>query len=185
MIEIRVDKKAIRRAEKLLRNIPNGTQKAIVNATNRALTKGRMVVNRGITSRFTIKATQVKESLSIQKASFSRLGGLVKSNAPVTELSRFKVTPNKVTKKKPNTLKVDVKKSGFKAIPHAFIMQTKSGHTGVFERIGKARTPVKQLMGPSIPYMAKDPQIASDVQKEMVNMFNSRLDHEVKRLLKK
>lgn len=185
MVEVTVDKKAIKRAQKLLKNIPNGAKKAVVNATNRALTKGKMTVNKGITSRFTIKATPVKESLSIQKASFGRLGGLVKSNAPVTELSRFKLNPAKATKKRPSALKVDVKKSGLKPIPHAFVMQTKSGHTGVFERVDKARTPVRQLMGPSIPYMAKDPQITNNVQKEMVNMFNSRLDHEVKRLLKK
>lgn len=185
MVEVSLDEKTLKKARKLLKNIPNGSRKAMVNATNRALTKGRMVVNKGITSRFTIKSTQVKESMSIQKASFSRLGGLVRATAPVTELSRFKLNPNKVTKQRPTSLKVAVKKSGLKPIPGAFIMQTKSGHIGVFERVGKSRTPVKQLMGPSIPYMAKDTQISGEVQKEMINMFNSRLTHEVNRLLKK
>ncbi len=185
MVEINVDQKVIKSVEKALRNIPNGSKRAIANATNRAITKGRTTISKEITSEFTIKAKDVKATLSLQKATVSRLGGVVKSSAPVTTLIRFKTTPKTVTKKRPAALKVAVKKGGYKTLPGAFIVQTKSGHIGVFERSKESRLPIKQIMGPSIPYMAKGPNVSSTVQKDMTNMFYTRLEHEMTRLLKK
>ncbi len=185
MVEVTVDKKAIKKAEKALRNIPNGSKRAVANATNRAIAKGRTTISKEITNEFTIKAKDVKAILSLQKATVSRLGGLVKSVAPVTTLIRFKTTPKTVTKKRPAALKVTVKKGGYKTLAGAFIAQTKSGHIGVFERSKESRLPIKQMMGPSIPYMAKGVNVSNTVQKDMTHMFYTRLDHEVTRLLKR
>lgn len=185
MVEVTVDKRAIKKAEKALKNIPNGSKGAVANATNRAIAKGRTTISKEITSEFTIKAKDVKATLSLQKATVSRLGGLVKSAAPVTTLIRFKTTPKTVTKKRPAALKVAVKKGGYKTLPGAFIAQTKSGHIGVFERSKESRLPIKQMMGPSIPYMAKGRKVSDTVQKDITNMFYTRLDHEVNRLLKR
>ncbi|WP_410495813.1 phage tail protein [Cellulosilyticum sp. ST5] len=185
MVEIEVDRRAMARVERVLRGVPNGSKRAISNATNRAIIKGRTIISRGITKKFTIKSAVVKNTLSLEKSTISRLGGSVTSAAPVTTLISFKTNPNKVTSKRPNMLKVSVKKGSAKPIPGAFIAKTKSGHVGVFKRSNGTRLPIAQLMGPSIPYMAKPQDISDDVKAEMINMFNTRLNHEINRLLNK
>lgn len=37
--------------------------------------------------------------------------------------------------------------------PHAFIATFASGHRGVFERKGKPRFPIRELLGPSLPHV--------------------------------
>lgn len=185
MVEIEIDRRAMTRVERVLRGVPNGSKRAIYNATNRALTRGRAVISKGITKKAAVKAAKVKETLSLQKPTISRLGGSVTSTSPVTTLISFKTNPNKATGKRPTMLKATIKKGSTKPIPGAFIAKTKSGHVGVFKRSDKARLPIRQLVGPSIPYMAKPQDISDDVKTEMINTFNTRLNHEINRLLNK
>ena len=177
------DKVGIKKAERLLKGIPNGSKRAVTNATNRALTKGRMTVNKDIREKFTIKATSVKESLKIYKANFSRLNGKVEVKSPVTMLNNFKFSPRKRTKK-PKDVYAEIIKGQKKRIPHAYLSSL-GGQTIIVARLGKERTPNRMLTGPSIPYMAKETDISDHVQKEMLDVFNTRLNHEIKRILSK
>ena len=183
MVELEVDQSTIRRAERLLRNIPNGSKRALTQATNRALSKGKTTIRKELTSRYTVKSSYVSSSLKINKANFGSITGNVVATSPVTPLYKFKTTPNKVTKRRPTTLRSEVKKGQAKNNPHAFIAQFNSGHIGVFLRETTSRFPINEVMGPSIPGMAKNEEIVDAVHSEMINMFNTRLDHEINRLL--
>ena len=37
--------------------------------------------------------------------------------------------------------------------PHAFLAQMRSGHLGVFQRVGRTRLPIRELRGPSIAHV--------------------------------
>ena len=90
MVEVNIDENVLKRVNSILRNIPNGSKKAIVNATNRALAKGKTSIKKGIVAGYTVESSKVEETLTINKATYSRLGGNVVSSGPVISLSKFK-----------------------------------------------------------------------------------------------
>lgn len=59
----------------------------------------------------------------------------------------------------------------------------KSGHIGVFEREGRKRLPVSELMGLSAAQMAGEETVSRQVQEEAQRLVNERLEHEIDRLL--
>jgi hypothetical protein len=66
--------------------------------------------------------------------------------------------------------------------PRAFIATMRSGHRGVFQRTGKARLPIRQLMGPSVWFVASKHAPAAARRAEQVMI--ERLRHEIQRALK-
>jgi hypothetical protein len=58
---------------------------------------------------------------------------------------------------------------------HAFIVTVRHGHTGVFERKGHARLPIRELYGPSVPGMLA----RSDVLPKVVEAVEAALPTEL------
>ncbi len=89
-----------------------------------------------------------------------------------------------------------LKSGGTKTIPSAFLGAGKinkgkrkgelSGHTGVFVRRGRARLPIDQLFGPSIPHVATESATLKRALKiDVTKSLSDRLDHQIGRLLAK
>ena len=89
-----------------------------------------------------------------------------------------------------------LKSGAAKTIPSAFLGQGRinrgkrtgehSGHTGVFRRRGRARLPIMQLFGPSIPHVAEQsPTLKRALDVDMTKSLSARIDHEIGRLLAK
>ncbi len=61
-----------------------------------------------------------------------------------------------------------------------------SGHIGVFVRRGRARLPIDQLFGPSIPHVATESQtLKRALEIDVTKALSDRLDHQIGRLLAK
>ncbi len=54
---------------------------------------------------------------------------------------------------------------------------------GVWERVGRKRFPVEQKYGPSTGHMMQDEGVSDKVTNKMMEVFDSRIEHEISRIL--
>lgn len=73
---------------------------------------------------------------------------------------------------------VAIKRDGGGRVPRSF---TLNGH--FVARAGKERYPVKGLYGPAVPQLFGNPEVMEEMQERGQEVFNSRLQHELERLL--
>ena len=66
--------------------------------------------------------------------------------------------------------------------PNVFLMNLPKKE-GIFERTGKSRLPIKQLMGSSMRSMVSNSVVMDQVYKEAQETFDTRIEHEIERLL--
>ena len=67
-------------------------------------------------------------------------------------------------------------------LDHAFVANI-YGSTGVFERVGAPRFPVEQKYGPSTGHMMQNEQVVEKMDKTIRTTFDSRIEHEILRVL--
>jgi hypothetical protein len=65
-------------------------------------------------------------------------------------------------------------------LPNAFIARMKSGHEGVFARVGRARLPIRELFGPSLGHVFA--KYRAEAQARGLDVFGTTLDHELERM---
>jgi hypothetical protein len=95
-------------------------------------------------------------------------------------LERFRVSPSKPRPQNPPLLKVGIKREGgLKQFPGAFVIP----NLKIYERIGKARYPIKRKYGPAVPQLIGGEKIRAEVEVESIRVYQERLDHEIKRVL--
>ena len=76
---------------------------------------------------------------------------------------------------------VHVKRGGGGTITQGFIANT--GRLGIYERVGSSRLPIEQKFGPSAAHMMMDPTVVQQMADTIENTFNSRIEHEIDRVL--
>ena len=126
------------------------TKKASVRAVNRALDRMNTAAGREVRKVYNIKLRAIKDATKIRRASVANKrawGKLTFSGRPIP-LIEFDArwTPNMAGA----SVKILVGK-GRVIRPGSFIATTKRGITGVFQRKGKERYPIKNLRSISIP----------------------------------
>lgn len=122
-------------------------------ATNRTLNYAKSLLAKAASQRYRITQKDVKKSMSMIKANAGRpMGALIIKGAP-RPLINFRVTRPKKAAPKGAQLKGGSVKPLEKGDIKAFFAMMASGHTGVFQRVGKSRLPIKELKGSSVPVM--------------------------------
>lgn len=158
-LQISFDDRQLKKLEKDLGLIAGATELAMSSALNKAVVGMRTDAKRAVSERYFVKQGQVADTMSIKKASTSRLTAVLKSVGPDIPAIKFKVTPGRVTKPRPAIgVRIQYKKAETaKAEPHSFIaMVGVGGHVGVFVRKGRKRLPVEEVRGPAIPTMIEE-----------------------------
>lgn len=182
MIEIKIDSSELERIADMLSSIPKGMEKATSSAINRTLQSTRASATRKVRERYDIKSKDVRGTINLKRAGNSNPHGAMISRGTLIPLIRFKVNPSKPNPARRKPVFASVKKSGGN-IKAAFVTSFDSGHTGVFERVGKSRFPIKELYGPSTPQMIGEENIIKELEEEAQEVMLNRLSHEAIRLL--
>ena len=77
------------------------------------------------------------------------------------------------------------KANGRKLVKGGFIAQGAGGNVHVFKRVGKSRSPIKALKGPSVPQMVKQSQVEKDaqelIQTEYPRILTNKLEYYLSR----
>ena len=184
MISISVEgENAVKEA---LRGSPKKVNLVLSRAVNRTVTNVKSNISKQVRAEYVIKkASDVKNSLHITKATTSKPYAIVRSAGGKIDLTKFRISPDEPRPKNPpkHGYKVKIKKSeSLKTVPRGFLAYAK-GSIGFFQRIGSSREPIKRLMGPSIPEMINRPEIINYIEEQAGTMLEKRLGHEMERVL--
>lgn len=185
MVAITIDPSQVRKLERALSHIQGAVPKALPAAINRTLNSGRTTVRREIRKQYLIKQKDIP--VRMQRASAARLSGEVRLDQGMIDLSKFKVTPRGVQKRKhkrPVRAQVRVG-SGGRLIKGGFVAQMPSGYVGPFVRKGNERFPIKKLMTIGAPIMASQPSVGPAVQKAMGDALAKNIDSQISRFMAK
>jgi hypothetical protein len=149
-LEIRVDEKRLREIQRMLADIPKALPKVMSRAINKTATSVRAKMVRDISSKIALKQKEIREDISIRKATYSRWQASVNLSRHRHGLIRFGARQTRTGV----SYRID-KARGRKTIPHAFIA-TMNNAENVWVRVkgddGKlvGRFPVRRLKGISI-----------------------------------
>ena len=143
-ILLKIDDRQMRR---FVNKMPKAGKRSIARSLNKAITQTRTRAAREISAKRNILVGRAKKDMRIQRASPDRpVAAIHASGKPIPVIAVKGVkrqTPLGVK------AKIEAKKK-----PHlfkgAFIATMASGHTGVFERIGKKRLKIRELKLPSV-----------------------------------
>lgn len=172
-------------------------RQAVAYTLNQASDAGKTYLAKEISTEYNITSADVKSRMKvIFKATANALYAALSVKNIGIPLIRFgakqegfkivtsgpkgaKVKNLARTTRRRGNVTVQVKKTGGRKVvnidPRAFIQVTKSGHMGVFHRIGKEHNPIKELwsIGPARAVHTK--KISDGVKKCMISKFSENI----------
>lgn len=182
---ITVDTSHLNRVMKGLEGLEKQAPKAFMSALNRTLDHVYSKTGRIVTKQYNVTAREIKESMTKNKATYSRPKAWILIRSRRFTLGRF--LPGGLGSKS-KTAKVKVKKSaGYKKVggkPGAFVQQV-TGNTHIFRRLGKSRYPIEILRTISPTQMIENMNVAEEIQEAGSQMLLKRIQHEIDYRLKK
>jgi Prophage minor tail protein Z (GPZ) len=185
-LQVKADTKGITAS---LKQFVANHQKAVVRALNKTALQARTEAVRDVRGAgYNIRAGDIRKSFKIKRANGNRLVvELVSTGAPIAVIAYG-------ARQTKSGVSIQVK-NGRQILRHAFIATTKSGHRGVFERVGPARVkgakgkvrgrvrrlnlPIKELFGPSIPQSLANEAVNKAIMKKIAEVYPRLLQHEI------
>lgn len=171
------------RAAKLLAGIPQGVYKAVGSAIKRAAAHGLTVGMRIVSEEYAIGQNELKSrTRNINTVVKDSGGGITvefgyKGN--VIPLIKFDTRIHRDGRVYTRVLRSNSRQ----ALDRAFRASV-NGHTGIFERETDARTPIRELFGPSAVQAFYARESTVDKMHEALNAkYEERIDHEIMRIL--
>lgn len=186
---------------------------AASRAMNRTVSQGRTATNRDIRKIYNISASRINNEINTRNSTSSNLTAMiVAAGAPLsmnnfqakqekpqgtTSFSRKGVASSRLNRRaRSNAVKgvtMTIKKGQSVNLPTAFIQVSNGGIT-VFARgtyrgtsegfeFGKPRLPIGKITTLSIPMMMANDTVLRPVSRELEQVFDRRITHEVSRLL--
>lgn len=157
--------------------IPGGVERAGKSAVQRTLKGGRKDAGTKIKQRYTIPAGAV---LSTIKTRLNGLHGEMGSNGSRNPMERFKINPKKRPRiMPPGGVHALIVRGQGGNIRRAFLQ--KNG--GVYERVGRARYPLRRFYSPSAPGMLAVPPVSSFIVNKMEERLEKNLIHGMQAVL--
>lgn len=171
------------RVTKLLAGIPDGVYRAVGSAIKRSAQHGLTVGMRIVSEEYAIGQGDLKERTrninTIEKTGPGSYEVTFGYRGNVIPLVRFDTSITKEGLVSARVLRTNVRT----AMDNAFIA-TVNSHTGVFEREGPSRLPIKELFGPSAvqAFYAREATV-DKMDEEIRNTYEGRIEHEITRVL--
>lgn len=168
-----------------IQNLGKEEIRARVRALNRAIGTANTDARRAIAEDTNLPQNVIAKSLAVQRAVFGRPEAILSATGRRIPLYDF--TRQRKTRGRP---------TGRGAIPGAFIAQLKSGHVGIFKRIGQSRSrkglprhapglPIVELFGPSLPFVFTNEKIMGALVANAKENLIKNYRHEVQFLEQK
>ena len=181
-ITVDISAEGLERIQKVLSGVRGGWQKAVGSALKRAASSGKTEGKRAVVQEYAISGGTF---LSYTKNTnhFSSGGDGIEIvfgyAGAVIPLTKFKTSV-----KRGGLVSTLVRKdTGTAVLEHAFPASIGS-HSGIFERVGPERFPVKELFGPSTPQMMySNEAVLNEVKQKIVETYERRIEHEILRLM--
>ena len=161
-------------------------RKAASMALNRTARGVITEIDRGIRDEYTVKRTAIRSAIKSTTASPVNLGISIKASGRRLPLMQYQVRISRAKPKKGVAgVRARIRKShSLKPIRRAFpaIMR---GHSGIYQRKGAARFPVRALTGPSVHTMATSTMVMARAQRRAATQFRKEFNRNLERMAKK
>lgn len=184
-VAVDVAEASLDRVQLLLAGIPGGVYKAVGSALARAAQAGRTEAKGAVTKEYAISSgTFISYTNPINHFQRSgKAGGLsvvFGFSGHVIPLLKFNTS---VSGKNGTVATQVIRSHGKQALDKAF-RATVNGHTGIFEREGKERLPIRELFGPATTQMMySNEEVLDAVEEKMAAVYEQRIEHEILRIL--
>lgn len=123
---------------------------AVARALNRAADSAKVAMSREIARDMGLKVSTVKEQIHVSQATTARQSTHLSVTGKRIPLIDFHARGPEPSRGRGTGVRARLP-GGRGHYPRAFIATMASGHRGVFLRRGKARLPIVELHGPSLP----------------------------------
>jgi hypothetical protein len=168
--------------KKLARGLSSGAQmRALVAGMNRTVRFLNTAATRAIQADVGASSQKtIRRNLSIHQATKEKPTAILRARSAKSDrIPLFELRPRpRQPVKRPRGAGVQYGPGG-KLIPGSFVARMKSGHVGVFKRLGKARLPIAELFGPSVAWVFG----SRKVQNTLKSVVDDRLPKEVDKAL--
>lgn len=138
---------------------------------------------------YTVKQGRFYKNMAIKNARYSNLEATIQSEGAPMKLVEFKYSAGKKTTKAQVKLSGGLKaleKGGIKAFVNKISSKSQSGggHTGIAQRIGPERLPIKELFSNSIPVMiGNEKEVYGIVEPEIEKKLMQYVESHIKKVL--
>lgn len=191
-------------AQELLKFIDNGYPRAMTRALNVGAASAKAKTFRALKAHMTAAPTRIRDSLSVTRATYGRLGATMRTTGDAIKLIYFDVTASYPTKLGGVSATLFTGGGGAVRLKHAFLARVNAGdgsdgnaqHLGVFIRkgpprrmtrgryIGQMRQPIVESFGPnSATALLRTPGLADEITAEAAEKFLKEFDRQVDLLL--
>lgn len=182
-IIVDVAEESLDRASKLLAGVNGGVYKAVGSALSRAAAAGRTHAKKPITEEYSISQSQFLASTKninhFQKSNGGSISVVFGFRGNVIPLLKFNTSVDGGGR-----VVTQVKRSGARAALDKAFRASMGSHTGIYERVGDARLPVRELFGPSTPQMMySNEEVLDSIEEKMADTYEQRIEHEIDALL--
>jgi len=176
------------RAQQALAGLPGAAEAAMARALNRAAVAGRQAAVTAITTRYAVRAGDVREKITLSTATPEQLSVTVEARSPSLALGYFPHTPSRPGtggRDKP-ALTAEIVRGSSKPFAGAFVA-TINGKPRVMIRTGALTGGGKQAIASvySVPIavMLGADSVREAVETRALEVLDERLDHEIDRAL--
>jgi hypothetical protein len=187
MVEISAEVQLDEIRKKLGPKLESKAPKVLQRAVNKTAKQAQTALFHQAKSVYDVKSSNFKSkssSLKLIKAKGPATMAHLKSSGSALPLYGFKV------KATDDSTKARVKKSSAMKDMHvadrwAFVATMKSGHTSLFMREGKERTPIHEYFSVAVPQMiGNEDEVYAKIEPDMADWLQKNVEFEISRLLR-
>ena len=171
------------RVSKLLVGIPDGVYRAVGSALKRSARHGLTVGMKIVSEEYAISQGELKDRTkninTIEKNSGGSYQITFGYRGNVIPLIKFDTKFGSDGRVHTRVLRASAKE----VLDSAFVARV-GGHTGVFEREGQQRFPIRELFGPSaVQAFYAHEETTDKMDEEILKIYETRIEHEILRVL--
>ena len=171
------------RVSKLLAGIPDGVYRAVGSALKRSARHGLTVGMKIVSEEYAISQGELKARTktinTVEKGSVGSYQITFGYRGNVIPLIKFDTKFGSDGRVHTRVLRANAQE----VLENAFIAHM-GGHTGVYEREGPQRFPVRELFGPSaVQAFYAHEETTDKMDEEILNTYEARIEHEILRVL--
>ncbi|RKY09837.1 MAG: hypothetical protein DRP56_02040 [Planctomycetota bacterium] len=161
-VNVKFDQRQLKRVQSMLRDIPRAMPKVMSRGINNTTKKARTKITRELSKKTKLTQKTVRSKIRFNKATYRKWAAVLSISPRGIPLIQLKAKQLKSGVSFTNPVTASREK-----LPHAFIAKMPSGHTGVFERAGTSRLPIKEQYAPGMATLYSEaPGIVGRIQNE-------------------
>lgn len=169
-VRVNIDNRLKERLETMKKS---GANKAATRAINTSMRSTAAEAAKIISQDYNIKSSDIKKIIKFKFAKGADISGLLTAKSRPVSLLMYKARQIR------KGLSVAVRRGARKVIESGFVAKMRSGYNSTWKRVGKKRLPIKEQLGPTIPFLMNSDEYADSLQQYAKDNLVKNLKREI------